>query len=144
MRGNQGLWYIYPISSLLPSCYFSLPHQNTYFSLNPCKLASHAYSLANHTEIFVVTAGSLIWASARLGALQAGPCHCFLASLERNNGFPAIACATLLQLASRTFLKTVGHLPWGGHIAKIWSNPQLEVPYMEMTIHSLNKCFNKP
>lgn len=67
-----------------------------------------------------------------------------LPGLARNNGFPATACATVLQLASRTFLKTVGHLLWGGHIEKICSNPQLEVPYMEMTIHSLNKCFNKP
>lgn len=143
MQSNQGLWYIYPISSLLPSCYFSPPHQNTYFSLNPCKLASHAYSLANHTEIFVVTAGSLIWASARPGAFQAGPCHCFLGSQARHSDFPATAWATILQLASKAFLKTVGFLLWDGHIAKIWPNPQLEVPYMEMTSHSHNKCFNK-
>lgn len=61
----------------------------------------------------------------------------------RNNSFPATACATILQLASKAFLKTVGFLPGDGHIAKISPNPQLEVPYREMTSHSRNKCFNE-
>lgn len=74
MLSNQGLWYIYPISSLLPSGYFSLPHQNTYFFTESLHISFSCIFTGKSQGDSAVAAATLRYCKTDL-LPQPGSCH---------------------------------------------------------------------